>query len=164
MILGKIISTAIEKGMLIVKILGFGGKDIKTVYNLLPFGIDCNIPKGYRGVYADTGIDGEKVLIGIINNNVAANPGEIRIFATNNSGVEQIAVYLRNDGTCEIGGNADNLVRYAKLNTAMQSQTTLLNTELGKIQTAIQALGGTYAKQNVILNISEAKITNLKSS
>lgn len=115
MILSKVISTLQEKGRLIVKILGAGSSDIKTVFNLTPFGLDSNITKNYRAIYADTAIDGEKVLIGVILKNAIADVGETRIFSENSEGNEAFTIHLKNDGSCELGGDTDNMVRYSIL-------------------------------------------------
>lgn len=164
MILSKIISSTITKGRLLVKVLGLGSSDIKTVYQLLPFGIDSRPVKNYRAVYSDTGIKGEKILIGVINNNVLTGIGEIRIHSEDSSGNEVLYVHLKSDGNCEINGNNDNLVRYLKLDEGLSNMAGDINTELGKIQTAIIALGGTYAKSDIDVDISDSKIDELLTS
>lgn len=117
MIISKIISTAIEKGRLIVKILGSGSKDIKTVFQLSQFGIETRPIKNYRCVYADTGVKGEKVLLGLILNNATINEGETKIYSVDSNGVEQIAIKMTNTGNIELGGNSDNLSRHSVLET-----------------------------------------------
>jgi hypothetical protein len=115
MIISKVISTTIEKGKLIVKVLGLGSKDVKSIYNALPFGIDSNPSKDYRAIYADTGVNGEKTLIGIIYTKAVAAVGEMRLYSEDSDSNEVFSLHLKNNGTCEIGGNNDNAVRYAKL-------------------------------------------------
>ena len=87
MILSKVISTTIEKGRLIVKILGFGSSDFKTPYNISPFGIDSNVTKGYRAIYADTENDGEKVLVGVLMKNAIAQVSETRLYSEDSNGL-----------------------------------------------------------------------------
>lgn len=127
MILSKIISTTIKKGRLIIKILGLGNSDIKTAYNLLPFGIDSRATKGYRCIYSDTGINGEKILLGVICQNILTEIGETRIFSEDVNGNEVFSIHLKNDGTCEIGGNTDNLARYSILNDEINGLKTDFN-------------------------------------
>jgi hypothetical protein len=115
MIISKIISTAIDKGRIIVKILGSGSKDIKTVFQLSQFGIESRPIKNYRCVYADTGVKGEKVLLGLILNNATINEGETKIYSVDANGVEQIAIKTTNTGNIELGGDTDNLSRHSIL-------------------------------------------------
>lgn len=164
MTLSKIISTLVQKGILIVKILASGSSDIKTVYNLLPFGIDSNPTKGYRAIYSRTDVKGENVLIGIINNKVLTDIGEVRFHSENSDGDEVFFVHIKNDGNCEFNGNIDNFVRYQKLEDGLSTMVSDINAELTKIQTAIVALGGSYVKSDISLNISDAKIDNIKTS
>jgi hypothetical protein len=164
MTLSKIISTIVQKGMLIVKILASGSSDIKTVYNLLPFGIDSNPTKDYRAIYGNTDVKGENILFGVINKNVLTNVGEVRLHAENTSGNEVFFIHLKNDGNCEMNGNIDNFVRYQKLEDGLSNMVTNINTELLKIQTAISTLGGSYVKSDITLDISDSKIDNIKTA
>jgi hypothetical protein len=160
----KIISTAVAKGKLIIKVLGLGANDVQTVYNVLPFGIDSNPNKNIRGIWAKTDNLEDRILLGVLFERPTANTGETRLYSENTNGVEVFSLYLKNDGIAEIGGNADNLVRYKKLDDGLQSLKTKINTELEKIRVGLTGVGGTYTKQDVSVDISEAKIDNLKSS
>jgi len=42
-------------------------------------------------------------------------PGEFRTYSTDKDGVEKFYTWLKNDGTYEVGGNDDFLVRYNEL-------------------------------------------------
>lgn len=162
--LTKIISSAIVKGRLIIKVLGFGSKDVQTVNSVQPFGIDSNPNKNYRGIWARTESAENRILLGILFERATAQPGELRLYAENDAGTEVYSIHIKKTGICEFGGNADNAVRYQKLDDGLQSAISDLNTELGKIQAAISGVGGTYAKSDVELDISEAKINNIKTS
>lgn len=162
--LTKIISTAIVKGSLIIKVLGFGSKDVQTVSSVQPFGIDANPNKNYRGIWARTESAENRILLGILFERATAQPGEIRFYAENDAGSEVYSIHIKKTGICEIGGNADNAVRYQKLDDGLKDVITDINTELGKIQSAISSLGGSYAMQTLLLDISNAKITNIKTS
>lgn len=140
MILTKVISTVVQKGSLIVKILGFGSSDVRTAFNVLPFGIDSNMNKNYRAIYADTEDNDKKVLLGIINKNVLTSPGEIRLFAENSAGTEVFSLHLKNNGNCELGGNSDNLVRYSELETAYNELNDKYNDAVEKINAIINTL------------------------
>lgn len=160
----KIISTAIVKSRLIIKVLGLGSKDIQTVYNITPFGIDSNPVSGLRAIWARTESMEDRILLGVLFEHAIAATGEIRLYSTNENGTIVFSLHLKNDGTCEFGGNADNLVRYSKLNDGLQSTKTGINIELGKIQSAISSLGGLYFKSDIDININAAKINNIKTS
>ena len=133
--LSKIISTAIEKSKLIIKILGYGSADVQTVYTIQPFGIDGNPVPGYRGIFADTSSKEDKILIGVLFENAMADIGELRLHSEDANGNEMASLHFKNtgeveliangsatliakdDGTIEINGNADNMVRYSELKT-----------------------------------------------
>lgn len=59
--------------------------------------------------------------------------------------------------------DGDNLVKYVPLSTALGNYNTAVNGELTKIQAAISALGGAYALQPLTLDVSGAKVDNLKT-
>ncbi len=162
--LTKVISTTITKGKLIIKVLGLGSKDVQTVYNIAPFGIDSNVNPGYRGIWAKTDNQEDRILLGILFEQAISAPGEIRLYSEDDNKNEVFSLHLKKNGTCEIGGNVDNAVRYSKLDEALQSAINDINTELDKIQTAITSLGGTYLKSDIELDISDSKINNIKTS
>lgn len=158
--LAKIKSTVLAQGKRIAKIVQFGPK---TVGISAPFGDDSNPLKDMIAIHASTGEAGEAVIIGYINKNQIAQPGEKRLFSLAPDGSLSFSIYLKGDGTCEIGGTADNLVRYIPLDTALKAQDTLINTELTKIATAITSLGGAYVPAPVSTDITAAKINQIKS-
>lgn len=160
----KIISTAIIKSRLIIKVLGLGSKDIQTVYNIAPFGIDSNPVSGLRGIWAQTESYEDRILLGVLFEKAIAAVGETRVYSTDADGNVVIAMHLKSNGTVEIGGNSDNAVRYSKLNDGLQNMKSDINTELVKIQVAISGLGGSYVNTPISLNINDSKINNIKTS
>lgn len=82
------------------------------------YGTDAQPIEDCIAIYAQTGVKGKTVIIGYINKNAVAGVGEHRLFSTDADGVVKFYIHLKNDGTCEIGGNADNMVRYSKLEEA----------------------------------------------
>lgn len=118
--LAKVISSRLDNAMRWVKVNVFGDKDTREVDEASPFGVDGCAPKDMIAVYADTASKDEKVVMGYINVCQKAQPGEIRIYSTrsNNATSENFYILLTNVGTCEIGGTADNMVRYSKLEDA----------------------------------------------
>lgn len=99
----------------IIKVLRLGKDDVQTTSESMPFGVDSNPVKDLIAVYAKSSANGENVIIGYLNQNQKAKEGEIRIFSTDNDGVEKTYLYLKNNGTIEIAGDADNMVRFSKL-------------------------------------------------
>lgn len=158
----KLKSFEIESDERILKVEQYG---IKTADFATSFGDDSVAPKNYSAVYCDTDNSGDKVIIGYINKNqlTKVKHGEKRIFSLNEEGNLATEIYLKNDGNIELGGNDDNLVRYLKLNEALQAEKNLINAELQKIVTAIAAVGGSYAISPITLDISQSKIEELQS-
>lgn len=113
--ISKIISSAIVKGKLIIKILGSGKSDIQTVFNILPFGVDSNPNKKIRAIYSGTESLEDRILLGIIFERPDTNPGETRIYAEDSDGNEVIAFYFKNDGSVEMGGNINFLTKFNEL-------------------------------------------------
>lgn len=94
------------------------GRNVETAIQAAAYGTDANPIEDCIAVYAQTGIKGKTVIIGYINKNAIAAVGEHRIFSTDADGAPQFYIHLKNDGTCEIGGNTDNMVRFSELETA----------------------------------------------
>lgn len=161
----KIISTEADKlKRLVAKFYYRGPKDVQTSHQIAPYGIDSNPIKDMIAVYGETNVDGNTVILGYINKNVLAEPGETRVFATDASGGLKGYVWLKKTGIAEIMGNTDNAVRYTPLNTGLQNQNTAINAELTKIATALNGLvPGIYVPQPVSINISQSKITEIKT-
>lgn len=111
----KIIATRILKGLRIIKVLRFGSDDVQEVNESAPFGDDSNPIKDCIAIYCSTSQRGENVIIGYINKNRLAEIGEKRIFSTNTNGNLSTYIWLHNDGTMDIGGDDDNMVRYSEL-------------------------------------------------
>lgn len=102
----------------VVKFLRLGKSDVRTSIEIGPFGTDSNPPKGIMAVYGQTDSVGKSVIIGYLNINQLAAVGDHRIFSTNSEGVLKGYLWLKNDGTAELMGNSDHLVRYSKLEEA----------------------------------------------
>lgn len=161
----KVISTSFDDlQRRIIKVLRKGKSDVQTPMEAVPFGIDSNPIKDMIAVYGQTEEKGKTVIIGYIDKNKLAASGETRLYSTDNNGSLKTYVWLKNDGTMEIGGNTKHMVRYEELNTALQNFKTLMQTELGKIQTGIIAGGGSYTPGSLTIDVSPAKIDNIKTS
>ena len=151
-----------------IKVLRMGRNDVQTPVEAMPFGFDGNPLKNMVSVYASTGEKGKPVLLGYINKHPAmesgnVNPGETRIYSLDENGNLKTYVLCRVNGTIELGGITHNAVRYTPLNSGLQSQVNLINTQLAAIATAIGTLGGAYVAVPITLDISASKINEIKT-
>lgn len=158
--LATIKSALLEQGKRIFKVSQYG---IKTANESAPFGDDANPIPELRAVFANTSEVGEPVIIGYINLNQLAGVGEKRIYALTPDGKLSIDLWLKNDGTMELGGKTDNLVKYTPLDIGLKTTNTDINIEFTKIAAAIGALGGSYVVKPITTNITQAKSTTLKT-
>lgn len=158
--LSKVKSYIIEKGKRILKVEQYGAKTAKSASS---YGDDSQPLKNMTAIYAETGNNSEQVIIGYINTNQIAGEGEKRIFSQKPDGSIAIAIHLKSNGTCELGGAVDNAVRYIPLKSGIDSKDQLINAELAKIATAIGSLGGTYTVAPISTDITSSKIEELKT-
>jgi hypothetical protein len=147
----------------VIKVNSMGKGNTQTGLQASPYGIDSNPIPGLIGVYTQSSEMGKTALLGYLNKEMIADVGEIRTFATDADGVEKAYIWLKNDETIEIGGDVDNLIRYAPLNSSIQGMSTDINAELVKIATGITAAGGTYTPTPVLVDLSAAKIDDIKT-
>lgn len=161
--IGKVLEAVMVGDLRKIKAIIMGDDGVRTAYEVTPYGIDSNPIYDARNVYVSTLNVGEPVSIGYIIKNREAQKGETYLYSTNADGVIQFRIKLKADGTCEMNGTAHNLVRYTPLNDGLQDLKSDINVELGKIQTAISGLGGAYSRADVAVDISAAKINEIKT-
>lgn len=125
-------SEVIDQGRRLVKFLRFGKSDVQTALQVAPYGIDSNPVKDMVAIYAPTQQKGETVVIGYINKNQLANVGEFRMFSTDENGTLKFAIYLKNDGTVEIGGNTKNMTRFQELESGFNELRSDFNAHVQK--------------------------------
>jgi len=189
--ISKIISTSIEKGKQIIKILGYGAKDVQTVFNVQPFGIDSRPVAKYRGIYADTASKEEKILIGVIFENAEALEGETRLHSEDSDQQEMASVYLKangdieltrnasstiilkENGDIEINGNGDNMVRFSDLksgfDTLKEDFNNFITTFNSHVHAGVTPGGGSTAitptpGSTSTADIDDSKIDNIKTN
>ena len=163
--LTKILSTRIDGlGRRLVKVLRFGSSDVQEPFQASNFGIDSNPIKDMVAVYSKTTENGKNVIIGYLNKNQISAPGETRIFSVDSSGNLKTYIWLTSGGIIEMGGNADNAVKYSPLNSGMQDFKTQIQAELAKIATGITTAGGAYTPGTLSIDISTSKIDNIKTA
>lgn len=159
----KVISTRIESLKRLVKILRNGKNDVQEVTQYSPAGFDSAPIKDAIAVYVKSQEDGKMVVFGYLAKS-QVNPGEVRLYSMNEAGSEMAYIYMTDDGKIHLNGNIDNLMRYQAAETQLQNLVTAINAELVKIQTGITGVGGVYAPVTITLDLSSAKIDELKTS
>ena len=124
-----------------IKVLRFGKSDIQTPILILPPGVDSKPYKGQKGVHATTTNNSDSVFLGVSVKSETTAEGEIRIVSFDTAGTEVFVIYLKGDGTCEFGGNADNMVRYSILKQEYDKTRAVLDAILTTLSTPINEPG-----------------------
>ena len=158
-------ATRILKGFRIIKTRMTKGI-IEESKQSMPFGFDANPSKNYVAILAETESNEEPVIIGYLNPRAldSLNIGESIQYSTDKNGNIKATLIARNDGTLEILGKADNMVRYLKLDLGLKNQDTAINTELTKIAAAINSIvPGSYTPTPISTDISQSKIDEIKT-
>lgn len=148
----------------VIKFLRFGLNDTQTATEAVPFGMDSNPVKDMIAIYSETSTMGEAVIIGYINENQLADPGETRIFSTDSSGGLKTYIWLKADGKIQLGGTADNSVRWKPLDKFSDDLKQFLNIEMAKIAIGISAGGGSYSPGTPNFDVDDAKIDEIQTS
>ena len=149
-------------GRRLIQILGVGKGDIQTPYQAAPFGIDSHPIKDLIAVQANTGEMGKTAIIGYINVEQLAELGELRLYSTDDAGVEKAYIWLKNDENIEIGGDTDFMVRYSALETAFNTLKQEFDAHVHPGVTAGAGVTSPIAVPS-IADISGAKINDIKT-
>ena len=156
----KMKSSTIEQGKRILKVLQFGAKTAKESY---PFGFDSSPLENWTAIYAETTNKGEAVIIGYINKNQIAELGGSRMYSLDSTGNLKAYAYARASGILELNGNQYTSVRYENLLQAINSQNALINAELVKIATGLNAIvPGSYIHAPVSTNLTSSQSPTVK--
>jgi hypothetical protein len=124
----------------VIKFYRFGKDDVQTALEYGPYGVDSNPIAGMIAIYGPTTDKGETTIIGYLNKNQKASPGEMRIFATNADGVEKFYIWQKADGTCEIGGAGNFSVKFNELKTEFDKLKTDFNNLVTKYNSHVHVL------------------------
>jgi hypothetical protein len=139
-----VISTTFDSlNRLKVKFLRMGKSDVQECLESSAYGTDSNPVKDMVAIYTPTGENGKNVIIGYINKNRLAEIGEHRIFSTNDQGVLSTYIWLKNDETMEIGGDADFMVRYSVLESAFNDLKGTVNDLVSAFNSHMHATAAT---------------------
>lgn len=169
----KVISSELDNvKRRLVKILRQGRSDVRTSLEASPHGIDSVPVKDLIAIYSETGHDGDTVIIGYLNKNRLADVGENRLFSTNANGTLSTFIWLKNDGTMQVGGNTDFMVRFSELETGFNQLKSDFNSLVTTFNTHVHpgvTIGGASTLVTVTLetpstaDISNAKIQEIKT-
>ena len=143
MFLTKTISALIEDGYRTIKVFVFGEEDVQTPNEVMPFGLDSCPTKDVLAAYSSTSATSDNIIIGYYNKNQKAAAGEYRTYATDSEGVEAFYTWMKADGTMEIGGDTDNMVRYSELETAFNELKSDFNDLVSKYNSHIHTTTAT---------------------
>lgn len=160
----KTISTELDKlKRRVIKVLRYGKSDIQTSIEVGPYGVDSNPIKDMIAIYSESGEKGKTIIVGYINKNQLAEPGETRFYSTDDNGGLKNYIWLKKNGDIEIGGNASHMVRFEQLDTEMQNLANFLTQQFTLISTGISTAGGAYTPGVAEINISQAKTPKIKT-
>lgn len=157
----SVISSSIVSLVRTIKFRRFGLSDIQETEEIGPANTDSVPIKGMVAIYADTSSQGQPVIIGYINKNQLAEPGEHRIYSTDSNGTVKTFIWLKSDGKIQLGGNADNGVRWSPLDQFTSELNQFLTIEMAKIAAGIATGGGSYTPGTANFNVNDAKINEI---
>lgn len=137
-----VISSSIINKVRKVKFLRMGRSDVRECKESMPFGLDSSPIKGMRAIFAPTPT-GEDIVIGYLNVQQLAKPGETRLFSVDENGSLKTSIYLKNDGTIEFGGSSGNLTRYQELKSGYDELKGDLNKLISAFNTHVHPTAAT---------------------
>lgn len=137
----KVISTRLDAAVRFVKFYYRGKSDVRDVQEFSPFGIDGNPLKDMVAICVQTGQDGKSFVIGYLNKNQMAAAGELRLYSLDADGKQKTYQWFKADGTIEIMGDSDNMVRYSKLESAFNELKGDFNTLVTKYNAHTHPIG-----------------------
>ena len=140
-----------------IKIIRFGNNDILTANPVNNANVDSTPIDTGVAIFAETSNNSEPIILGYINENNTADKGEITIYSQNSSGARMIELKIKNNGTIELGGNVDNIMKYGIFNSIIQTFINQINTQL---VTACALIPYTWVP--VTADFSTAKVNNVK--
>jgi len=112
-----------------------GKSDTRTARQYGPYGIDSNPIKNRVALFTHTQLDGADAILGVANFDNQADPGETRLFATDEAGTFKFNIWMKADGTVLIG---DNKVPASFTNFAVKYNES--NAEIGKLKATVDDL------------------------
>ena len=124
-----VVSTSLKRGYRYIK-TRMTSSIVETSSQANPFGFDSNPSKNFIAIISETQSNDKPVVVGYLNPRAleSLKVGDSMQYATDTNGDIQSTITLRNDGTAELLSNADNAVRYSKLEEAFNELNDKFNT------------------------------------
>lgn len=171
MTVSYVVSTIITAGKRFITAVCNGKSDVRTPWECAPAGLDSSPIADMQAIYSRTNsVNQPGVIVGYVNKHQQAASGEYRFYSTNSNGDVQASGWLHADGsivytgtTIELLGNANHATQYEALNTQLQNMITAINVQLGLIATGVSGGGGSYTPGDLSLDLTSAKLTNIKT-
>jgi hypothetical protein len=149
----------------LVKFFRFGKDDVQEVLSASCVGDDSPPIENLRGIYVQTSQVGTPVLVGYINDNQLAQPGEKRIFATDQNGNAILHFYMKSDSTIELGGTGNYAVKFNELKTEFNELKGKFNSFVNSYNLHVHPVSGASTLVTTSLATSStANIDNAKNS
>jgi hypothetical protein len=166
MILSKILKGYVEKGKRMIQLRGLGKNDVRTAPQIAPYGVDSCPIADVQALYCTTTAQGVAAVIGYVNKSHVAQPGEYRTYATDSSGEVKFYMYLKGDGTCEIGGNSNYAVKFNELKIEFNELKSKYNDLASKFNahTHILTLSSGTGTAAVPANTASASTANIDNA
>lgn len=155
--------TLVKLGFRLIKTRMTGGI-IESSKQSNPFGFESNPTKNYIAILSETLGNEEPVIVGFLNPKAleSLNKGDSQIYSTDSDGVRKATVTLRSDGTAELLGSDDFMVRYSKLESAFNT----LKSDFNKFLVHVHGVAGTPPAPPQLpttADITQAKIEEIKT-
>lgn len=126
----KTISATIKSAKSLVKFYRKGKSDIQETRQMLPFGLDSAPIKNMVGLYMPTENKGESVLVGFILPESVVDPGESRLFSSDENGTTKYYLHMKKDGTAEFGGTGNFMVKFNELKAGFDAHIAEYNAHI----------------------------------
>jgi len=170
----KVLSAAFDKLLRrIIKVRRYSKFDTQTASEFLPFGVDSSPLPGMVAAFMDTDSVKDSGIVGYVNVNQLAEPGETRLFALDADGKLKGFIWLKKDGTYHIGGSTNHLTQYEELKIAFDKLKSdfnaLVTTYNAHTHTGVTTGGGVTGPTPSLgasstADMSGAKLDNLKTA
>lgn len=167
-----VISTLLDAGIRTVKSLVYGSNGRNTQLEAMPFGTDAVPIENYRAIVVQSQTREKRFVLGYVNKSQEASPGDHRIYSLTSEGLLATSIWLKSDGTIEVGGDTDFMVRYSVLEAAFNELrsdfNSLVSTYNSHTHAGVSPGGGTTAPttssgSSSSADISGAKIDEIKT-
>jgi hypothetical protein len=145
----KITQTAKDKLSRLILTMFNGNVNTVTAVQYGPYGEDSNPVKDTVGIYAQTEQVGKTVCLGVMNKNSKAEPGERRLYCTDENGVFKFNVWLKSDGTL-LQGNSETPAEY----TNFAVKYNELKADLDALKATVNANAAVFNTHTHMLTLS----------